>query len=22
MMEVHQEGWIVCEEHCGRKFKS
>lgn len=22
MMEVHGEGWVICEDHCGRKFKS
>jgi hypothetical protein len=22
MMERHEIGWIICEEHCGRKFKS
>lgn len=21
-MESHQEGWFVCEDHCGKKFKN
>ena len=22
MMNVHEEGWVICTEHCGRKFKA
>ena len=22
MMEVHDEGWVICENHCGKKFKT
>lgn len=21
-MEVHNEGWFICENHCGKKFKT
>ena len=21
-MEVHDEGWFICENHCGKKFKT
>jgi len=22
MLSVHNEGWFICEQHCGKKFKS
>ena len=22
MMEFHQEGWYICNDHCGKKFKN